>query len=145
MTNHHRQRGSALLFVIAALLLISCAQAKPATQDGANPALQQVAPQAITPEEYQARFGSGETAHFLLDVRTSEEFASGHIAGATNIAVETLAQQLGQVPKDQPVIVYCHSGNRSARAAQLLQEAGYTQIYDLGGVVQWQAAGYPLQ
>lgn len=101
--------------------------------------------QKISPQDYQTKFGANSAKHLLLDVRTPEEFASGHIAGAQNIAIDTLAQHLGEVPKDQPVIVYCHSGNRSARAAQILQSAGYAQIYDLGGVVQWQQAGFPLQ
>lgn len=101
--------------------------------------------QKITPQDYQVKFGASGAKHWLIDVRTAEEFASGHIAGAQNIAVDTLAQHLGEVPKDQPVVVYCHSGNRSARATQILQKAGYTQIYDLGGVVQWQQAGFSLQ
>ncbi|MFN8489521.1 MAG: rhodanese-like domain-containing protein [Caldilineaceae bacterium] len=101
--------------------------------------------QKISPQDYQTKFGANGAKHLLLDVRTPEEYASGHIAGAQNIAVDTLEQHLGEVPKDQPVVVYCHSGNRSARAAQILQKAGYTQIFDLGGVVQWQQAGFPLQ
>ena len=97
----------------------------------------------ISPAEYQSQF-DGEP-HFLLDVRTPEEFATGHIAGAANISVQTLAERLSEVPEDQPVVVYCRSGNRSAQAAQILQEAGYSSVYDLGGVNAWTAAGFPLQ
>jgi len=98
----------------------------------------------ISPAAYNAEFVVGGREHFLLDVRTPGEYSAGHIPNSVNISVETLAGQLNQVPTDQPVIVYCRSGNRSAQAASILRQAGYTQVYDLGGVIQWQAEGYPL-
>jgi rhodanese-related sulfurtransferase len=52
---------------------------------------------------------------------------------------------LSEVPQDKPVVLYCRSGNRSNQAAQLLDRAGYTQIYDLGGIVNWVQQGYPVQ
>lgn len=97
----------------------------------------------ISPAQYQSQFST--TPHFLLDVRTPEEFATGHISGAANISVQTLAARLAEVPKDEPVVVYCRSGNRSATAVQMLKEAGYTTVYDLGGVIAWTAAGLPLE
>jgi rhodanese-related sulfurtransferase len=81
----------------------------------------------------------------LLDVRTPEEFNSGHIAGAVNIAVEQLSERLSEVPQDKPVVLYCRSGNRSGQAAQILERAGYTQIYDLGGIITWQQQGFPVE
>jgi rhodanese-related sulfurtransferase len=98
----------------------------------------------LTPQEYQQTYGEGGQGHFLLDVRLADEFAGGHISGATNIAVQELADHLSEVPRDLPVVVYCRSGGRSAKAAALLREAGYTQVHDLGGVIGWQQAGYPL-
>lgn len=98
----------------------------------------------ITPADYQAKFSAGAD-HLLLDVRTPEEFNSGHIPGAVNISVDQLAQRLSEVPQDKPVVLYCRSGNRSNQAAQILDRAGYTQIYDLGGIVTWQQQGYPVE
>lgn len=98
----------------------------------------------IAPADYQAQFGAGAD-HLLLDVRTPEEFNSGHIAGAVNISVDELAQRLSEVPQDKPVVLYCRSGNRSGQAAQILDQAGYTQIYDLGGIVTWQQQGFPVE
>lgn len=98
----------------------------------------------ITPAVYQEQFADG-TAHLLLDVRTPEEFAGGHIPGAVNIAVQELAQRLDELPGDQPIVIYCRSGNRSAQAAQILAGAGYTKVYDLGGIIDWSAQGYPVQ
>ena len=99
----------------------------------------------ISPTEYQSQFISSNTPHFLLDVRTPDEFATGHIHGAANIAVETLENHLSEVPRDEPVVVYCHSGNRSAQAARILAQAGYTNVYDLGGINTWEAQGFPVE
>lgn len=98
----------------------------------------------IAPADYQTQFGAGAD-HLLLDVRTPEEFNSGHIAGAVNIAVEQLSARLSEVPQDKPVVLYCRSGNRSGQAAQILERAGYTQIYDLGGIITWQQQGFPVE
>jgi rhodanese-related sulfurtransferase len=99
----------------------------------------------ISPQEYQSIFREKNTAHVLLDVRTPEEFNGGHIADSTNISVETLAERLSEVPADQPIVVYCRSGNRSAQAADILKNAGYRQVYDLGGIIDWQAAGFAVE
>ena len=114
--------------------------AAPATADAV-----QAVNQKITPADYQQKFGEGSAAHTLVDVRTPEEFAGGHIAGSANINVEELSQRLSEVPKDKPVVLYCRSGNRSAKAAQILAEAGYTEVYDLGGIQTWTEQGYPVQ
>lgn len=99
----------------------------------------------IAPAEYQAQFESVGGDHYLLDVRTPGEFDGGHIPGADNISVQTLQQRLAEVPQDKPIVVYCRSGNRSAQAARILQAAGYETIYDLGGIIEWQAAGLPVE
>jgi phage shock protein E len=78
----------------------------------------------------------------LLDVRTPEEFGSGHVEGALNVPVQVLAEQLSTLPakKDQDVVVYCRSGARSARAASILKDAGFTKVHDLGGMSNWKAS-----
>ncbi len=81
----------------------------------------------------------------LIDVRTPAEYADGHIANSVNINVEEIASRLDEIPRDKTIVVYCRSGNRSARAAQILRNAGYNVIYDLGGIIDWQAAGFPVE
>lgn len=82
----------------------------------------------------------------LLDVRTPEEYAEGHIAGATLIPIQVLAERLSEVPKNKQVYVYCHSGVRSARASTLLAEHGFKNIENMkGGIVAWKGAGYPVE
>lgn len=74
----------------------------------------------------------------LLDVRTPEEFAGGHIDGAINIPVQELDRRLDDVgARDRPVVVYCRSGMRSARAKATLKDAGFSAVHDLGGIGRW--------
>lgn len=74
----------------------------------------------------------------LVDVRTPQEFAAGAIDGATNIPVQVLDQRLGELaPESEPVVVYCRSGRRSAAAADMLIEAGFAEVYDLGAIGNW--------
>ena len=99
----------------------------------------------LQPQEYKAQFMDGKQPHTLVDVRTADEFKGGYIPGAINIALHELSGHLDKIPKDKPVIVYCRSGNRSAHAAQKLIDAGYEQVYDLGGVFDWTRQGLPLK
>lgn len=81
----------------------------------------------------------------LLDVRTAEEYASGHFAGAVNLDVEDIrAGKLPDSAKTQPLYLYCRSGNRSAQATELLKTAGYTTITDLGGLDDVKSIGGTL-
>ena len=81
----------------------------------------------------------------VIDVRSAEEYKAGHIQGAKLMPLHGLADHLADIPKDKQVYVYCHSGNRSARAAKLLAGHGYARIENmLGGIEAWKAAGYPV-
>ena len=83
----------------------------------------------------------------LIDVRTPSEYASGHIANAVNIDVEsgTFEQQIASLDKSKTYAVYCHSGRRSANAASIMSKAGFTKIFNLdGGVTEWVNAGQQL-
>ena len=74
----------------------------------------------------------------LIDVRSPEEFASGHIEGARNIPVGEIGARSADVgKKDAPVVVYCRSGMRSAQAKSTLESAGFTQVHNLGGMSRW--------
>lgn len=74
----------------------------------------------------------------LLDVRTPQEFADGHLEGAINVPVQVLERRLDDVgPKDRPLVVYCRSGGRSATATSVLRSAGFTSVHDLGPMGAW--------
>ena len=80
-----------------------------------------------------------ETGYILLDVRTTSEFAEKHIPGAINIPNETIGtEQIPELPdKDQLILVYCRSGNRSKRASEKLAALGYTNVVEFGGIIDW--------
>jgi phage shock protein E len=99
----------------------------------------------VSPADYKARYMADATSHTLVDVRTAEEFNEGYIPGAINISLQELQQKIDSIPKDKPVIVYCRSGNRSSFAVNILQQAGYTEVYDLGGIIDWARQGLPIK
>lgn len=80
-----------------------------------------------------------EENYVILDVRTAQEFASGHIPGAALLPNETIGtEDLPLLPdKDQLILVYCRSGNRSKQAAEKLAQLGYTNIVEFGGINSW--------
>jgi len=119
------------LLLLAAASLTSCqSQNQTASED-----------EGVLPvEKYQAKLAEMEGAQ-LLDVRTPKEYEDGHIEGAVNIDYfdeNFLSQAEQRFNKDQPVMLYCRSGNRSAKATAIMKEAGFKEIYDLkGGYMQW--------
>ena len=80
-----------------------------------------------------------ESSYIILDVRTPEEFADKHIPGAINIPNETIStEEIPELPdKDQLILVYCRSGNRSKQASEKLAALGYTNIVEFGGINDW--------
>ena len=94
--------------------------------------------QQITAEE-AAKMMQSATDYIVLDVRTEQEYASGHIPGAVNIPNETIASgAIQQLPdKEQLILVYCRSGNRSKQASEKLVNLGYTNIVEFGGINDW--------
>ena len=87
---------------------------------------------------------SSNQDYIILDVRTPDEFNEGHIEGAVLIPVDELEGRLDELPVDKPIITYCESGGRSATAAAILVENGFTQVYDMGGITDWIDKGYPV-
>lgn len=80
-----------------------------------------------------------EKDYIVLDVRTPEEFKSKHIPGAINIPNETIGtEEVPELPdKEQLIMIYCRSGNRSKQAAEKLAAQGYTNIVEFGGINDW--------
>lgn len=83
----------------------------------------------------------------LLDVRTDAEFASGHLNGATQIDFyrEDFEEAIAALDKEQPVFVYCRSGNRSGKAAKQMKAMGFREVYNLeGGIGAWSRRNQPI-
>ena len=99
---------------------------------------------AVDSQELLAESPAGLT---VLDIRTPEEFASGYIAGATNLDFyeAEFSSWLDDLDKDAPYFVYCRSGNRSNGAGSILKKHGFENVYNLGGgITAWQSANLPL-
>ena len=120
-----RVAAAAVAALMAALLAACGASSKPSYRQ-------------ITADE-AAQMMQEETGFVLLDVRTQEEYASGHIPGAICIPNETIgSEEIPELPdKDQLILVYCRSGNRSKQASQKLAEQGYTNVVEFGGINGW--------
>ena len=80
-----------------------------------------------------------ETGYIILDVRTAQEYSEKHIPGAINIPNETIGtEDIPELPdKEQLILVYCRSGNRSKQASEKLVKLGYTNIVEFGGINDW--------
>ena len=97
----------------------------------------------MTPEKAKELLAS-EEGIVLLDVRTAEEFAAGHLPGAVNIDVESpdFAAGIASLDPGKPYALYCRSANRSKVAMTAMQAAGFTNLYDrAGGINAWKSAG----
>lgn len=84
----------------------------------------------------------------VLDVRTPEEFAEGHLASAVNVDfyAADFADQLAGLDPDVPYVLYCRSGNRSGQTLDMMRDLGFSDVSELsGGVVSWVDAGYALE
>ena len=121
-----------IIFSILGLTGCSSSENRPNTESNSNTY------QQITVQE-AANILQSETNYILLDVRTAQEYASGHIPGAVNLPNETITSEaIQQLPdKEQLILVYCRSGNRSKQASEKLVNLGYTNIVEFGGINDW--------
>jgi rhodanese-related sulfurtransferase len=95
-----------------------------------------------TPQEVASLLARGDVQ--LVDVREPEEYEAGRIAGGRLVPLGQLAAQAATVSREQPVVFYCRSGSRSAMAAEAFRQAGYDAHNMAGGLLDWAAAGLPL-
>lgn len=91
--------------------------------------------QSITASEVN-RLLTNKEDFILVDVRTKAEYDSEHIKGAINIPLDEI-EHTTTLDKEAKIVVYCQSGNRSAKASQKLVDKGYLNVYDLGGIIGW--------
>lgn len=130
MRKHAVWMPAVLIALLGCMILAACGQTREKEQEAEY--------MRITAQEAKTIMDS-ETGYVILDVRTQEEYDQGHIPGAVlipNTEIETRAAQ--ELPdKDQLILVYCRSGNRSKQAADRLVKLGYTQIREFGGILDW--------
>ena len=124
------------LCLIGALIIFalsSCSKAEPETTEAVAPSYEQIS------QSEAKKLMDSESGYIILDVRTDEEFAEGHIPGAVLIPDYEIAERAeAELPdKSQLILVYCRSGNRSKTASEILAELGYTNVKEFGGINTW--------
>jgi len=130
------------IYLIAAILLVGsfsgCSNKNVETNKEGLTVQNKASFSNITPEEAKKRLDS-EKGIILLDVRTKEEYETGHIKDSKLMPVDTLKEESVKslLDKDATIYVYCRSGNRSVTAANILVEQGYKNVYNLGGISNW--------
>lgn len=145
-----RRRSAVALAVVGSLALAACGGTADEPAAGEAP---------TAPDEAPARPGFGlistadaaqlavDPGVVVIDVRTPEEFAEGHIEGATLIDINspTFGDEIDALDRDASYLVYCRSDNRSGQAVAIMQQLGFEQLWDMdGGVIAWSAEGRPL-
>jgi rhodanese-related sulfurtransferase len=126
----------AILTLVAVFAIAAC---------GSNEADAAPGAYTVSPTDAVAMIESGDRT--VIDVRTPGEFAQAHVVGALNIDVEgpDFADRIAELDPDEPYLVYCRSGNRSALAAAQMAEAGIADIADAGGLADLARAGAPVE
>ena len=100
----------------------------------------------ISRATFSERWAHGRENLTLVDVRSAEEFAAGHLPGAINIPVDQLETRVSELKSGDEIVVYCLSGVRSARAIELLRGREFTHIEHLAGdYSEWESSGGPIE
>lgn len=123
-----------LLVVALAVFLIASLGGEGANTTGTLPAF-------VSVEEAHQMYEEGT---FVLDVRTPEEWNEFHAPNTTLIPLDELASRVDELPKDQPIVVVCRSGNRSQAGRDILLQAGFDATSMNGGLNEWRSKGYAV-
>jgi rhodanese-related sulfurtransferase len=126
---------SLLIFIVSATLLIACSQG--------------IAQENLTVKELNAVEFNKDNNKVVLDVRTSQEYAEGRIAGSENLDVlktDLFTTSISKLDKSKTYYVICRSGSRSQKAVAQMKEAGFKNIYNItGGMQAWEAANFAIE
>lgn len=123
-----------LLVVALAVFLIASLGGEKASNAGTLPA-------SVSVDEAHQMYEEGT---FVLDVRTPEEWNEFHAPNTTLIPLDELASRVDELPKDQPIVVVCRSGNRSQTGRDILLQAGFDATSMNGGLNEWRSKGYAV-
>jgi rhodanese-related sulfurtransferase len=131
-------------YIVAAtmvLSLVSCGEAQTKKDSNSSSSVEQISEtnyKVVSQTEFKSLIKAGKGQ--LLDVRTPSEFNAGHIKTAENIDFtgSDFREKVSKLDREKPVLIYCHSGNRSGKASLILKELGFKEVYDLqGGYSNW--------
>ena len=135
MRNRTTARLLALLVVLSTLVAACSSGTETATIE------------LVSPDQAAQVIEDAPAGLVVLDIRTPEEYAEVRLADAINIDFydADFADQLDALDKNDPYVVYCRSGNRSAEAVETMKELGFVEVYEIdGGIVNWYESGYSV-
>jgi len=124
-----------ILLVVAVVIFLI------ATTGGGQSGNADTLPAFVSVDEAHQMYEEGT---FVLDVRTPEEWNEYHAPDTTLIPLDELAARVNELPKDQPIVVVCRSGNRSQTGRDILLQAGFNATSVNGGLSAWRDSGYPI-
>ena len=137
-----------IIGVVGLASLTACGSDSDGASTDTSPAAESTSEFAVvSPAEAASIIDDGPEDLVVLDVRTPEEFAEGHIDGAVQLDFyrPDFAEQLAQLDPSVPYVVYCRSGNRSGQTVPMMQDLGFTSVADVnGGILSWQGSGLPV-
>jgi len=134
------ERGLPVVLLALALLAAGCG-------GGEGAATAEAVIETISAADASALLASAPAGLVVLDVRTPEEFASGHLAGAAGLDfyAATFADDLSALDREVPYLLYCRSGNRSGQAREMMRSLGFAEVHEIaGGINAWVEAGLPV-
>ncbi len=100
---------------------------------------------SVSEAKYMMSEQNNNKVDFVLDVRTGEEYARSHIKGAVLIPIMILTEKMHEIQAGQSILVYCHNGNRSKVACELLTSRGHKYVFNMmGGIESWIEKGYEV-
>ena len=131
-----------LLCIMVVFMITACNNAMDNVSEGDTLKQENKISYECISQEEAKKLMENEENYIILDVRTQEEYDSGHIPNAICIPNEmiTTDQPEGLPEKEQLILIYCRSGNRSKQAAEKLVNMGYTNIKEFGGIITWDGA-----
>lgn len=138
MSIHSRSLLTALIGVVLAATLAACASTETSTAEAGV---------RVDDAEAVAALLEAEPDRTVIDVRTPEEFAAGHVEGAVLVDYNApdFADRIAEFDPEGDYVIYCRSGNRSAGARDVMADQGFTDVVDVeGGIVAWNEAGLPI-
>lgn len=137
-------RFSLIATLSLAATFAACAAHEVAAPDSVTAEASAATTRNIDVAELQRALASGDVR--LVDVRTAEEFATGHVPGAQNLPLDGLESSLENLrARGGEIYLVCRSGNRSRVAAELLGSNGIPSVNVVGGTAAWVSAGYPVE
>ena len=142
----NRNRAALLVLAITVAVFFPMLKESASVTDHSESKTQVI--QNITPEEAHVLIQKNKDNPDLvvLDVRTPEEFAEGHIKNAINLNYysESFRDDLDKLDKDKTYITHCRSGGRSGKTIDMMKELGFEEVYNMtGGIVGWEEKGFP--